>query len=199
MAGERQEQQEQQEQQRQQIQPDQQGWTIWMTGLPSAGKTTTALALAEKLAAGGYAVECLDGDELRRHIGPGLGFSREDRMENVRRAVYVCSLLNRHGVSTIVSMVSPYSVMRDYARGELPNFMEVYIACPLSECERRDVKGLYRKARRGEVPLFTGISDVYEPPEQPELTLCTDRDPVEDNIRLLLDVLVSKKLPMAKS
>jgi adenylylsulfate kinase len=176
----------------------QQGWTIWMTGRPSAGKTTTALALAEKLGTSGYAVECLDGDELRRHIGQGLGFSREDRMENVRRAVYVCNLLNRHGVNTIVSMVSPYSAMRDYARSALPNFMEVYIACPLSECERRDVKGLYGKARRGEIAYFTGISDVYEPPEHPELTLRTDQASVAENVRLLQDALASFRLPRAE-
>lgn len=175
----------------------QQGWTIWMTGLPGAGKTTTAAALVETLAAEGYAVEGLDGDELRQHIGKGLGFSREDRMENIRRAVYLCSLLNRNGVNTVVSMVSPYAAMREYARAGLPNFMEVYVSCPLSECERRDPKGLYAKARRGEIPLFTGISDVYEPPEQPELTIFTDGADVEDNIRLLLETLASKGFLMA--
>ncbi|MDF2937130.1 MAG: cysC [Paenibacillaceae bacterium] len=173
---------------------EQQGWTIWMTGLPSSGKTTTALALAEKLAELGYAVECLDGDELRRHIGSGLGFSREDRLENVRRAVYVCSLLNRHGVNAVVSMISPYAEMRAYARGQLSRFMEVHIDCALSECERRDVKGLYAKARRGEIPLFTGVSDVYEPPEHPELILHTDHSGVEDNIRQLLEALRSRGL-----
>lgn len=211
MARERQEQREQQEQhgepqvqheqgkqQERGEQQKQQGWTIWMTGLPSAGKTTTALALAEKLADLGYAVECLDGDELRRHIGSGLGFTREDRMENVRRAVYVCSLLNRHGVNAIVSMVSPYADMRAYARSQLPLFLEVHIDCALSECERRDVKGLYAKARRGEIPLFTGISDVYEPPERPELTLHTDRSGVEDNIRLLMEELLARGMPAAR-
>lgn len=178
---------------------EQNGWTIWMTGLPSAGKTTTALALVKKLAELGYAVECLDGDELRRHIGSGLGFTREDRMENVRRAVYVCGLLNRHGVNAVVSMVSPYADMRSYARGQLANFMEVHIDCALNECERRDVKGLYAKARRGEIPMFTGVSDVYERPVTPELTLHTDRSGLEDNLCLLLEALQTRGFSLARS
>lgn len=177
----------------------QQGWTIWMTGLPSSGKTTTANALAQKLEELGCAVECLDGDILRQHIGSGLGFTREDRMENVRRAVYVCGLLNRHGVNTVVSMISPYAEMRAYARGQLARFMEVHIDCALSECERRDVKGLYAKARRGEIPMFTGVSDGYERPENPELTLHTDRSGVEDNVRLLLEMLQTRGYAAAPS
>ncbi len=177
----------------------QQGWTIWMTGLPSAGKTTTANALAEKLEELGCTVECLDGDVLRQHIGSGLGFTREDRMENVRRAVYVCSLLNRHGVNVVVSMVSPYVEMRAYARGQLAHFMEVHIDCALSECERRDVKGLYAKAHRGEIPMFTGVSDGYEHPENPELTLHTDRSRLEDNVRLLLEMLKTRGFSTAIS
>lgn len=177
----------------------QQGWTIWMTGLPSAGKTTTAHALAEKLEELGCAVECLDGDILRQHIGSGLGFTREDRMENVRRAVYVCGLLNRHGVNAVVSMISPYAEMRAYARSQLTSFMEVHIDCTLSECERRDVKGLYAKAHRGEIPMFTGVSDVYERPENPELALHTDRSEVGDNVRLLLEMLQTRGYAAAPS
>lgn len=177
----------------------QQGWTIWMTGLPSAGKTTTAHALVQKLEELGCAVECLDGDVLRQHLGSGLGFTREDRMENVRRAVYVCGLLNRHGVNAVVSMISPYAEMRAYARGQLANFMEVHIDCALSECERRDVKGLYAKARRGEIPMFTGVSDAYECPETPELTLHTDGTGVEENVGLLLDMLQTRGYSPAPS
>jgi adenylylsulfate kinase len=170
-----------------------------MTGLPSAGKTTTANALTEKLEELGCAVECLDGDKLRQHIGSGLGFTREDRMENVRRAVYVCGLLNRHGVNAVVAMISPYAEMRAYARSQLTNFMEVHIDCTISECERRDVKGLYAKARRGEIPLFTGVSDVYERPENPELALHTDGSEVGDNVRLLLEMLQTRGYAAAPS
>jgi adenylylsulfate kinase len=170
-----------------------------MTGLPSAGKTTTANALTEKLEELGCAVECLDGDLLRQHIGSGLGFTHEDRMENVRRAVYVCGLLNRHEVNAVVSMISPYAEMRAYARSQLTSFMEVHIDCTLSECERRDVKGLYAKARRGEIPLFTGVSDTYERPENPELVLHTDGSEVMENVRLLLEMLHTRGYAAAPS
>ncbi|CAM3291209.1 MULTISPECIES: adenylyl-sulfate kinase [Saccharibacillus] len=160
--------------------------TIWLTGLPSSGKTTTALALAEALRSRNVPVEVLDGDELRRQIGGGLGFSREDRMENVRRAVYVAGLLGKHGVTAIVSLISPYAEMRQYARSTLPLFTEVYVDCPLAECERRDVKGLYALARRGAIAAFTGVSDPYEPPASPELTLRTDLHTLEQNVERLL-------------
>ncbi|MDO3409554.1 adenylyl-sulfate kinase [Saccharibacillus sp. CPCC 101409] len=163
--------------------------TLWLTGLPSSGKTTTAIALVKALKAAGVPAENLDGDELRRQIGGGLGFSREDRMENVRRAVYVSGLLNKHGVTAVVSLISPYAEMRDYARSMLPGFTEIYIDCPLEECERRDVKGLYALARRGEIHSFTGISDVYEPPEVPELTLDTQRASVEENVAAVLGLV----------
>ncbi|GKU77156.1 adenylyl-sulfate kinase [Paenibacillus sp. L3-i20] len=160
----------------------QQGQTIWLTGLPSSGKTTTALALTAALRANGQTVECLDGDELRRAIGKDLGFSREDRMENIRRAVYLCQLLNRNGVTTIVAMIAPYTEMREYARANLKQYVEVFVQCPLEECIRRDVKGLYKLAVAGEIPSFTGISDVYEQPESPEITIRTDLSDIEINV-----------------
>ncbi|CAM4313101.1 adenylyl-sulfate kinase [Saccharibacillus endophyticus] len=163
------------------------GRTFWLTGLPCSGKTTTAIAFAETLAERGVAVEVLDGDELRRRIGGGLGFSQEDRMENVRRAVYLSGLLNKHGVTTIVSLISPYAEMRNYARSELSRFVEVYIECPLEECERRDVKGMYALARQGKITSFTGVSDVYEVPVSPELILRTDQDSVHENVAKLLE------------
>jgi len=163
------------------------GRTFWLTGLPCSGKTTTAIAFAEALAEHGVAVEVLDGDELRRRIGGGLGFSQEDRMENVRRAVYLSGLLNKHGVTTIVSLISPYAEMRNYARSELSRFVEVYIECPLEECERRDVKGMYALARQGKITSFTGVSDVYEVPVSPELILRTDQDSVHENVAKLLE------------
>ncbi len=165
------------------------GQTIWLTGLPSSGKTTTAIALANALKEKGVLVECLDGDELRREVGRELGFSREDRMENIRRAVYISKLLNRNGVITIVSMISPYLEMREYARSELEQFIEVYVNCPLEECIRRDVKGLYAKASKGEIALFTGISDVYEPPTKPEITIQTHKSNINDNVNMIMNYL----------
>lgn len=138
------------------------GMTLWLTGLSGAGKSTIASLLTDRLREQGLAAEWLDGDELRRALGQGLGFSREDRFENIRRAVYVAGMLNRHGVISVVSVISPYAEMRDYARQSLPGFAEVYVDCPLEICESRDVKGLYAKARRGEIPSFTGISDPYQ-------------------------------------
>lgn len=129
------------------------GMTLWLTGLSGAGKSTIASLLTDRLREQGLAAEWLDGDELRRALGQGLGFSREDRFENIRRAVYVAGMLNRHGVISVVSVISPYAEMRDYARQSLPGFAEVYVDCPLEICESRDVKGLYAKARRGEILL----------------------------------------------
>ncbi|OKP75514.1 adenylyl-sulfate kinase [Paenibacillus sp. P3E] len=162
------------------------GTTLWLTGLSGAGKSTIAALITDRLRAEGQAVEWLDGDELRRSIGHGLGFSREDRFENTRRAAYVSGLLNRHGVMTVISLISPYAEMRSYARDMLPDFVEVYVACPLEICEARDVKGLYAKARRGEIPSFTGITDPYEVPVSPEVKLCTaEHTPEECAIELL--------------
>lgn len=166
------------------------GTAIWLTGLPSSGKTTTAVALTAALQERGVMVECLDGDELRRQVGRELGFSKEDRMENIRRAVYISKLLNRNGITTILSMIAPYREMRDYARAELKPYVEVYVHCPLEECVRRDVKGLYAKARKGEIAAFTGISDVYEEPMHPEITIHTNINSVESNVRQIMDYLV---------
>ncbi|MCU6708263.1 adenylyl-sulfate kinase [Paenibacillus sp. J5C_2022] len=163
------------------------GLTIWMTGLPCSGKSTTAHAFRQKLEENGYPCEWLDGDAVRQAIGKELGFSKEDRMENIRRMVYLCGMLNRHGVHTIVSVISPYREMREYARAALPRFMEVFVDCPLSECERRDVKGMYARARSGEISGFTGISDPYEPPLSPEVIIRTDRVRLDDNVAVIMD------------
>ncbi|AIQ45336.1 adenylylsulfate kinase [Paenibacillus sp. FSL R7-0273] len=160
--------------------------TIWLTGLSGAGKSTIASLLTDRLTKLGIAAEWLDGDQLRRALGKGLGFSREDRFENIRRTVYLAEMLNRHGVVTVVSLISPYTEMRNYARQTLPRFAEVYVDCPLEVCESRDVKGLYAKARRGEIPAFTGISDPYEAPPSPELTLNTAGQTPEESTNTLL-------------
>ena len=170
------------------------GLTVWLTGLSGAGKSTLASLLTDRLQEQGQPVEWLDGDELRRTLGRGLGFSREDRFENIRRAVYIAAMLNRHGVITVVSVISPYAGMRSYARQELPGFVEVYVDCPLPVCESRDVKGLYAKARSGEIPAFTGISDPYEAPASPELTLRTAEHTPEECIEELVDWLTEYRL-----
>ena len=160
----------------------QSGKVLWFTGLSGAGKTTTAKKLAEQLSAAGRRVELLDGDELRSTICKGLGFSKEDRMENIRRIVYVAKLLARNGVFVLVSAITPYQEMRDYARSEIPQYVEVYVRCSLAECERRDVKGLYAKAKRNEITRFTGISDPYEEPRNPELIIDTETSTPAENI-----------------
>lgn len=159
-----------------------QGMVLWFTGLSGAGKTTTAREVARELREQGRRVELLDGDELRTTICRGLGFTREDRMENIRRIVYVAKLLARNGVIVLVSAITPYVDMRDYARSEIPEYVEVYVRCPLEECERRDVKGLYAKARRNEIPQFTGISDPYDEPTQAEITIDTNQASLSENV-----------------
>lgn len=168
-------------------QGDSNGRVLWFTGLSGSGKTTTARAVAAELLRRGFRVELLDGDELRNTVCKGLGFSRDDRMENIRRIVYICKLLSRHGVTVLVSAIAPYRDMRAYAREQLPGYTEIFVDCPLEVCERRDVKGLYAKARRGEIRHFTGISDVYDKPERPDITVDTQFCTVEENSRRIAD------------
>ena len=150
-----------------------QGIVIWLTGLPSSGKTTLAEAVAESLRSRGAPVEVLDGDEIRRSLSADLGFSAKDRREHVRRVIFLSKLLSRHGINVIVPLISPYRETRELARREVGRSIEVYVKCPIEECIRRDVKGLYAKALRGEITQFTGVSDPYEPPEAPEVTVET--------------------------
>ena len=162
---------------------------MWLTGLPSSGKSTLAGHLARELARRGRRVELLDGDEVRRKLTRPLGFSREDRDENVRRVAYVAGLLARHGVLVVVAMISPYRAVRAEARAEIGAFLEVHVACGTDECIRRDVKGLYRRALAGEIANFTGVSDPYEPPEQPDLVVQTDRESEAESLGKLLGLL----------
>ena len=150
------------------------GCVIWLTGLPASGKTTIATALAERLCYQGFPVEVLDGDDVRRGLSAGLGFSKGDRQEHNRRVIYVSKLLARNGVIVIVPLISPYRETRTFAREELGRFLEVYVKCPVEECIRRDPKGLYAKALSGQISDFTGISDPYEKPKHPEVTVETD-------------------------
>jgi adenylylsulfate kinase len=160
---------------------------IWLTGLSSAGKTTLGKDLLERLRAQGKNVEMLDGDVIRQQICKDLGFSRADRDENVRRIAFVADLLARNGIIVIVSAISPYRAARDEVRHHTPKFIEVYVNAPLEVCELRDVKGLYKKARAGEIREFTGIDDAYEPPLQPEVECRTDLESVEESIEKILN------------
>lgn len=155
------------------------GFTLWFTGLSGAGKSTLANIVAQQLQDAGRRVEILDGDEVREHLSKGLGFSREDRDTNIRRIGFVAKLLSRNGVVAITAAISPYRETRDEVRQQIGRFVEVYVSTPLDECARRDVKGLYAKALRGEVAHFTGVSDPYEPPLQPDIAVATVGEPAE--------------------
>jgi len=168
----------------------QQGFAVWFTGLPSSGKSTLARMLERELDEAGYAVEVLDGDEVRKRLTKGLGFSKEDRDENIRRIAYVAKLVTRVGGVAITAAISPFIEARDRARAEIGNFVEVYVHCPLHVCMQRDVKGLYAKAVRGEIANFTGISDPYEQPVQAEVTVHTDRESQEESLSKILEKLV---------
>jgi bifunctional enzyme CysN/CysC len=165
------------------------GITVWFTGLSSAGKSTLNRAVYELLWARGHRVESLDGDEVRRHLSRGLGFSKEDRNENIRRIGFVAEMLTRHGVIALVSAISPYREGRDEVRARISNFLEVYVNAPLNVCEERDVKGLYRKARLGEISGFTGIDDPYEPPLSPEVECRTDRETIVESAQKIVDAV----------
>jgi adenylylsulfate kinase len=151
------------------------GFCLWLTGPPSAGKTTISHTLAPLLTARGWRVELLDGDEVRKGLSADLGFDRASREQHARRVTFVAKLLARNGVNPIVALISPYAMSRAQARQQVGQFVEVYIKTPVEVCEQRDVKGLYKRARAGEIHEFTGVDDPYEPPEHPEITVDTTR------------------------
>jgi adenylylsulfate kinase len=150
------------------------GFTIWLTGMSGSGKSTLTAVLERRLVERGLPVEVLDGDVVRTHLTRGLGFGKEDRDENVRRVGWVCELLTRHGVVAIAAVISPYREVRDEVRSRIGRFVEVYMEAPLEVLAERDVKGLYRRALAGEIESFTGVSDPYEPPLNPEVVCHTD-------------------------
>jgi adenylylsulfate kinase len=170
------------------------GFVLWLTGLSGAGKSTVAAKLAPALAERGHRVELLDGDEVRTTLGQGLGFSRQDRDTNIARIGYVAAKLSKHGVAVVVAAISPYREARDQIRAQVDSFVEVHVAAPVSVCAERDVKGLYAKALAGELPHFTGVSDPYEPPLEPELVLHTDTQSVDDSVHQVLTWLEANQL-----
>ena len=171
-----------------------QGFTVWLTGLPGAGKSTLAKLLDDHLRQLGLPVALLDGDDVRKRLSKGLGFTREDREENIRRIAYVAKLISGVGGVTIVAAIAPYAQSRKEARGEIENFIEVFVKCPLQICVERDPKGLYAKAQRGEISHFTGISDPYEEPKNPEIIIETDTEQPEESLMKILSQLETLQL-----
>ena len=160
---------------------EQKGFTLWFTGLPCSGKSAVADQVAEILKKKGLKVERLDGDIVRQSLTRDLGFSKEDRNENIRRVTFVAKLLTRNGVAVLTSFISPYRELRDHARQEIGNFIEVYVKCPIEVCMKRDIKDMYQKALKGEIKEFTGISDPYEEPLNPEIILETGKETLEES------------------
>jgi bifunctional enzyme CysN/CysC len=166
-----------------------QGLTVWLTGLSSAGKTTLSLAVYEKLWARGYKVERLDGDIVRQHLSKDLGFSKEDRDENIRRIGFMARLLTRNGVIVLVSAISPYRSVREEIRQQTGSFLEVYVNASLETCEQRDRKGIYRRARAGELHGVTGVDDPYEPPLAPDVECRTDLETLAESTDRVLNAI----------
>lgn len=162
------------------------GVTLWFTGLSGSGKSTLAQHITPILKAHGCKVEVLDGDEVRQNLSRGLGFSKADRDTNIKRIGWVAKVLTRNGVVTVAAAISPYRGVRQWCREQIGDFVEIYVNCPLEVCEARDRKGLYARARAGEIKQFTGIDDPYEPPEDPEVVVHTAEESVEQSVQKIL-------------
>jgi adenylylsulfate kinase len=165
------------------------GFTVWFTGMSGAGKSTLTERLVAIIRERRGKVEVLDGDVVRTNLSKGLSFSKEDRDINIRRIGFVCHLLTRNGVPVISAAISPYRSVRDEVRGLIGDFVEVFVDCPLEELVKRDVKGLYARALRGEITGFTGIDDPYEPPLNPEVVVRTDRETPDESVAKIVAYL----------
>ena len=172
----------------------QQGFTLWLTGLSGAGKTTVAVALENELHERGLLIERLEGDTVREGLTRDLGFSKEDRDKNIERVCFVAKLLSRNKVGVVASFISPYREARNNVRQQTTNFIEVYVNAPLDVCAARDVKGLYAKAFAGQIQGFTGVNDPYEAPENPEITLHTDKETLEQSVGKIITYLEQNNL-----
>jgi adenylyl-sulfate kinase len=164
------------------------GCTLWLTGLSGAGKSTLTEALAKEFA--GIELEVLDGDELRAHLSRDLGFSREDRFTNIERIAFMAGKISKHNVIVLVPVIAPYKEARAMARSLSDNYIEVYVKADLETVKTRDVKGLYKKALNNEIKNFTGVSDPYEAPENPEITVETDKNTIDECVKTIISYLV---------
>lgn len=177
---------------------DKKGFTLWFTGLSGAGKTTIARELVTELRARGLKIELLDGDEVRTNLSQGLGFSKLDRDTNIRRIGYVSRLLARNGIGVLSAAISPYRAIRDEVRESISadgtEFIEVFVKCPLDVLVERDIKGLYKKALTGEIKEFTGVSDPYEEPPKPDVTVETDRETISESVQKIVRELERRGL-----
>jgi len=165
------------------------GFTLWLTGLACSGKSVLADALAEDLKNRGMKVERLDGDIVRKSLTKDLGFSDKDRRMNIERVTFVAKLLTRNGVAVLASFISPFNDIRAYSRNEIGNYILVYVKCPLNVCEERDVKGMYAKARAGEIKKFTGIDSPFEEPDNADIIVETDKQSVEESKKIIIEAL----------
>jgi adenylylsulfate kinase len=170
------------------------GFAVWLTGMSGAGKSTLAENLVTRLRAAGAKVEILDGDIVRTNLSQGLGYSREDRDTNIRRIGFVAELLARNGVIVVVAAISPYREAREAVKSRIGRFVEVFVDCPIEVLTARDTKGLYKRALAGEIGNFTGISDPYEPPTAPSVTIHSERESVEDSIAKIWRILEAERL-----
>lgn len=165
------------------------GFTLWFTGLPCSGKTALANTVADELRKKGMKVERLDGDIVRKSLTRDLGFSEEDRNMNIERVTFVAKLLTRNGVAVLASFVSPYNKIREYSRNEIGDYILVYVKCSLEECEKRDTKGMYAKARAGEIKNFTGIDHPFEEPNSADIIVETDKQSIKESKDIILKAL----------
>jgi adenylylsulfate kinase len=172
--------------------------TVWLTGPPCSGKSTLGLAVTTRLNAGGWRAELLDGDELRKELWPELGFTKRDRNENIRRFGFLAAMLCGQGIVPVVSAVSPYREARDQVRRNCVRFLEVFVDAPLATLERRDVKGMYKQARAGEIATFTGVSDPYEPPANPEVHCRTDLETIPESVTKIMQHIDAYFAELAK-
>lgn len=166
--------------------------TLWFTGLSGSGKSTLSEKVGKELKARGLNVEVLDGDEVRTNLSKGLSFSKEDRDINVKRIGYVCKLLTRNNVWAISAAISPYKEIRDFIRNDIKDFIEIYVECSIEKLAERDVKGLYKKALAGEIKNFTGVSDPYEAPLNPEIKVSSEKETVEQSLKKIIGYLEDK-------
>ena len=169
------------------------GFVIWMTGLSGSGKTTISKNLNQKLRSMNYDTERLDGDKLRKTISPQAGFTQEERTRHIKRTAHVAQMLAKHGVIVIVSLISPYEKTRKMAKEIIDNFICIHVHCPLEICKKRDPKGLYEQALKGEIDNFTGIDDPYEEPKNPKIKVRTDKEEIEESVNNILQWLKINK------